>query len=60
MHEKQLEIMKLIQDNTKITPKELLALTNISSYSLLDYHISRLIIDGYVKRVNEFKILKRV
>lgn len=60
MHEKQIEIMKLIQENPKITIRELKDITGLSSTSHVDYHLTRLIIDGYVKRINGFKVLKRV
>lgn len=60
MHDKQIEIMKAIQDNPRVTLRELKDKVGLSSTSHVDYHITRLIIDGYVKRINGFKILKRV
>lgn len=60
MHEKQIEIMKAIQDNPRITLRELKEKTGLSSVSHVDYHITRLIISGHIQRLTGFKVLKRV
>ena len=59
MHPKQQAILKAIKTNPEITVRELQAICEISSPSVVQHHLLVLQAEGVIKKINRWEIKKK-
>ena len=58
LHPSQQKLLTAISKKPEATIRELLRMTGISSTSLVNHHLTKMIVAGWIRKVNQYEILK--